>query len=325
MSSRKRPGAYLAAAMVATLCLAGQASLAGPIRDRIMARYAERMQQDFQEDEAGLGGAVSLPAGVEVVRDVPYGSDARQRFDVYRTAQAHNAPVIFMVHGGAWRWGDKAMSRVVQNKLARWVPRGFVLISVNYRMLPTDPVEQARDVARALAVAQSKAGEWGADRGKFILMGHSAGAHLVMLVATSQSVAAGASATPWLGTISLDSGAIDVVEIMESRHFRLYDMAFGSDPELWRRASPYHALTGAIRPVLTVCSLRRADSCSQAQRFANKAKSLGATVSVLEEDLSHGEINAELGADPTYTAEVERFLSGLDATVAELLVRRPRP
>jgi arylformamidase len=317
MSSRERHGACLAAATVVALFLAAQASFAGPIRDRIMARYAERMQQELQEDETGLGGAASLPVGVEVVRDVPYGQDERQRFDVYHTAKTRNAPVIFMVHGGGWRWGDKAMRRMVQAKLTRWVPMGFVFISTNYRMLPTDPIEQARDVARALAVAQEKASEWGADRSKFILMGHSAGAHLIMLVATSRPMAAGVA--PWLGAVSLDSGALDVVEIMEGRHMRLYDNAFGRDRDFWRAASPYHVLTAGTRPVLAVCSTRRTDSCPQARRFAEKAKSLNATVTVLEKEFSHGEINARLGEDTTYTTEVERFLARLDTTVARLL------
>ena len=109
-----------------------------------------------------------------------------------------------------------------------------MLISVSYRMLPTDPVEQARDVARALAAAQSRASEWGADREKFILMGHSAGAHLAMLVATARAIAGAAG--PWLGTVSLDSGALDVVSIMERRHLRLYDNAFGSRHEDARAA-----------------------------------------------------------------------------------------
>lgn len=51
--------------------------------------------------------------------------------------QRLRAPVIFMVHGGARRTGDKAISRVVQEKVARWVPKGFVFISVNYRLYPT--------------------------------------------------------------------------------------------------------------------------------------------------------------------------------------------
>ena len=63
---------------------------------------------------------------------------------------------------------------------------GIIFVSVDYRMLPQqDALAQADDVARALAFAQSRARSWGGDPGKFILMGHSAGAHLVALLAAA--------------------------------------------------------------------------------------------------------------------------------------------
>ncbi|EER58388.1 LipQ, partial [Acidovorax delafieldii 2AN] len=94
--------------------------------------------------------------------------------------------MVFLVHGGGWRHGDKAHERLVQNKVARWVPRGVVLVSVNYRLLPeAGPDEQLRDVARALATAQRQAPGWGADPQRFLTMGHSAGAHLVALLAAT--------------------------------------------------------------------------------------------------------------------------------------------
>lgn len=74
--------------------------------------------------------------------------------------------MIFMVHGGAWMIGDKGNKGVVDNKVKRWAPQGFVFISANYRLCPAaDPLKQARDVARALAFAQSQAGSFGADPG----------------------------------------------------------------------------------------------------------------------------------------------------------------
>ncbi|NUQ92417.1 MAG: alpha/beta hydrolase, partial [Gemmatimonadaceae bacterium] len=140
---------------------------------------------------ASFGGArpadaARAPAPMRVVRDVVYGPDARQRFDVYIPGEAKGAPVIFMVHGGGWSAGDKRARGVVDNKVARWLPRGLVVVSTNYRLLPAaKPLDQARDVARALAAAQRMSSSWGADSSKFILMGHSAGGHLVTLVATA--------------------------------------------------------------------------------------------------------------------------------------------
>ena len=266
--------------------------------------------------------SAQLPTRAEprVVRNVRFGSDLRQRFDVYAPADARDAPVIFMVHGGAWAYGDKSARGVVENKVARWVPRGFVVISTNYRMLPkADPLEQARDIARAIAVAQQRAPSWGADRDKFVLMGHSAGAHLVSLLDASPSLSADLPIAPWLGVVSIESGALDVVEVMRARHARLFDRAFGRDTAFWRAASPIHALTQRGAPTLLVCSTRRSASCRQADRFAAKAASVGGRAAVLREDLSHAEADARLGVDSAYTAGVESFLRTLDLGLDQLL------
>ncbi|MGA0588307.1 alpha/beta hydrolase [Dyella sp. KRB-257] len=258
---------------------------------------------------AEAGEPATVPPGIRVIRDVAYGSDPRQRFDVYAPKVARGAPVIFMVHGGGWRRGDKAMRGVVQNKVAYWVVRGYVVISTNYRMLPdTSPLQQAQDVARALATAQRRAAAWGADPNRFVLMGHSAGAHLVALLTARPELASEQGARPWRGTVSLDSACLDVVQTMRGRHFPLYDQAFGTNPADWLAASPYQHLAAAPAPFLAVCSSRRRDACPQAHAFVDKLQSLGARGRVLEEDLSHGEINKTLGEPSDYTTEVDAFL-----------------
>jgi arylformamidase len=142
-----------------------------------------------------------LPVGTLVESDVAYGDDALQKFDVYYGAAFRGAPVILMVHGGGWARGDKTNAKVVTNKVAHCVPAGYVFISVNYRLLPeADPVQQAVDVAHALAFAQRNAARWGGDPTRFVLMGHSAGAHLVALLASDPTIAARAAAVPWRGT-----------------------------------------------------------------------------------------------------------------------------
>jgi arylformamidase len=295
------------------VCTAAQA---GPLRDRLLERRAAQQEQGLEDD--GPIGAVTLPVGVRVLRDVAYGPDALQRMDVYMPAQPVGAPVMFMVHGGAWRVGDKGAAAVVQNKVARWVASGFVFVSVNYRMLPqADVLVQVQDVARALAVAQQQAAGWGGDAGKFILLGHSAGAHLVALLDAEPTLAPGVQ--PWLGTVALDSAALDVVQIMQARHMRLYDGPFGSDPAFWRQVSPVHVLQAKAAPLLAVCSTRRSDSCAQARQFVDRATALGVHARMLGQDLSHRDINQQLGLEGDYTRAVESFMGGLDATVQRLL------
>lgn len=301
---------------------------AGPLLDHVKQSVAER-----RERLEGGAAAPSLenPDGSalsesrhQVLRDVPYGRDPKQKMDVYlpQSTPVTAAPVIFMVHGGGWRMGDKRHSNVVDNKTQRWLPKGFVFISVNNRLLPeADPLDQVQDVARALAVAQSKAPQWGADPKQFVLMGHSAGAHLVALLSSSALYGPQAGAKPWLGSVLLDSAALDVAAIMNARHFKLYDPAFGTDPAFWSAASPLQQLHALVKPMLAVCSSRREDSCAQARAFRAQAASLGVRVQVSAQDLSHGDINKELGNAGSYTLSVEKFMAELSPQVAAALVR----
>ena len=253
-----------------------------------------------------------LPPGAKVERDLAYGTDAAQRMDVYIPAHAEGAPVVFMVHGGAWAVGDKDMGRVVDNKIAFWLPKGVIFVTINYRMLPdADPLTQADDVAQALAFAQSHASAWGGDPARFVLMGHSAGAHLVGLLAADPSIAFRKGARAWLGSVLLDSAALDVARIMRRSHYRFYDRAFGRDPAYWEKASPIDRLKQKPWPILAVCSTERDDSCPPARDFVARVASLGGRASVLPVALTHREINETLGLPGGYTNAVEAFLRGL--------------
>lgn len=257
----------------------------------------------------------TIPPGVQRITDIAYGSDPRQRMDVYLPANLpQNAPVILMVHGGAWMVGNKSMPNVVNNKVAHWVAgSGFVVVSVGYRLVPqVNPLEQARDVAAALAAAQSKSASWGADPTKFILMGHSAGAHLVALLAASPTLAKESGARPWLGTVALDSAALDLPKLMARRHLPFYDRVFGADPAFWQQVSPISVLAPGAKPMLLVCSTQRSDgSCAQSSSFADSARAQGIKATVLEQNLTHEEVNNQLGLPGAYTEAVDLFIRGL--------------
>jgi arylformamidase len=275
--------------------------------------------------------ACAAPAGAQPAADahrlanVPYGPDAAQRMDIYlpdaarSTGGARGAPVLVMVHGGAWMFGDKEAAGVVDLKVAHWVrEQGFALVSVGYRFVPqVDVMQQAQDVARAVAAVQANAASWGGDASRVVLMGHSAGAHLVALLSASPDIARRQGAQPWLGAIALDSAALDTAGLMQRRHLNFYDRVFGSDPAFWRSVSPADALapgTPGAPPMLLVCStLRRDGSCTQAQQFAARVRAAGGRAEVRPEALSHAQINAELGQPGDYTSAVDAFIRSVGA------------
>ena len=242
--------------------------------------------------------------------DVAYGVDKDQTYDVYLPASGgKGAPVMVMVHGGGWRIGDKAHRPVWQGKVAHYLPMGAVFISVNYRMLPdADVGTQALDVAAALAHIQAYGAKSGWDMSRMVVIGHSAGAHLAVLVSVDGRYMQATGVTPWLATISLDSGALDVPQIMTGRHMGLYDDAFGADEAMWPAYSPLHRITQAPMKMLLVCSSRRKYSCDQADAFSKAVAAIGGTAYALPEDMSHGDINDEVGKNAAYTAQLDDYL-----------------
>lgn len=250
------------------------------------------------------------------VQEIAYGPDPAQRFDLYPPAQAKGAPTIFYVHGGGWRRGDKAMRGLIEAKQKRWTAAGAIVISTNYRMLPgTDPIEQARDIARAVAKGQRAVAALGGDPDAFVLMGHSAGAHLVGLLAASPKMLRRFEVKPWRATVLLDGGAIDTEATMQGRNLPLFEQAFGQDPAYWRAASPVAQLDAKTAPILAVCASGRRDSCPANRVFLDKAARYGTRTRLMEEPRSHMEINRDLGKDNDYTREVEAFLRSVGVTL----------
>jgi acetyl esterase/lipase len=110
--------------------------------------------------------------------DVPYGSHPRQVLDFYRAKSEKPTPVVFYIHGGGWRAGDKKMNP------RPFLDKGISVVAINYRYTQNavkDKVEPPvkaplHDAARALQFVRSKAGEWNIDKKRIAATGGSAGA-----------------------------------------------------------------------------------------------------------------------------------------------------
>lgn len=312
MTARRGPSVRVRAlALVALLGLgwAAPASAQAGLLGWLKPRGEEGAMAGDGEGQA----AVVLPAGARAEKDLTYGEQPLQNLDVYIPAQARKAPILLMVHGGAWMLGDKANKGVVPNKVAHFLPKGWIVVSINYRLDKAKPnaLDQVDDLARALAYVQQHAASWGGDPRQVVLMGHSSGAHLVSMLTADPQLAQAHGAQPTLGTVALDSAVFDLVEIMERRHYGFYDRVFGKDRQHWLANSPYHRLKTTPQPMLLVCSSKRSDSCPQAEKYADKVLSLGGRAQVLKVAASHGAINGDLGKVADYTRQVEDFMTGL--------------
>jgi len=265
---------------------------------------------------------IPMVAGVTVIKDVVYGVHPKQNMDIYAPAKANNAPIIMTLRGGGWTSGDKEELLSYINKVNRWVPKGFIVVSVDTRLMPdADVYAQIDDLAQAVAHVQTHAAQWGGQADKLILMGHSsAGTMVSVLAADPAIVTKKVGGKTWLASIALDSTTLDVPRSMRLWSPSMIAYAYGKDEKRWLSASPVNLLNQASIPMLFACSTQRRDSsCEQAGLFVNEAKKFDVVTQVVTQPYDHGGVDFNLGVDEDYTQAVERFMARFDTDVAHLL------
>jgi len=123
-------------------------------------------------------------AGVRrVARDLPYGDDPRQRFDLHAPEVAGTGPwpTLVFFYGGGWDSGSRKVYAWAAQALAA---RGFVVAVPDYRLVPEVRFPAfIEDAAAATAAVAATVGDYGGDAGRLGVLGHSAGAHLAMMIA----------------------------------------------------------------------------------------------------------------------------------------------
>lgn len=251
-------------------------------------------------------------------RTFDYGQGANQAIDFWRADPDKAAPLILFVHGGGWQHGSKdSVARTW--KTAHYLEEGYNFAAINYRLVPDARVEdQAADIAAALKALLDRAGELGIRSDRVVLMGHSAGAHLVALVGTDPRYLSdvGLSLANVRGVIAIDGAAYDVPRQMKEGPPMMqatYQTAFGSDPTRQQSLSPTRQATAPNVARFLIPHVQRPDGIVQSDAFAAALKQAGTdavTLSVPGTGLrGHAEINRRMG-DPSYdpTTAVDRWL-----------------
>jgi len=110
--------------------------------------------------------------------DVPYGSHAMEKLDIFVPKGASRACLMF-IHGGYWRALDKKEHSFVAAEL---VKQGVTVAVTNYALCPAVTVEDiVRQIVQACAWLHRNAFNFGAPMGRLYVSGHSAGGHLTAM------------------------------------------------------------------------------------------------------------------------------------------------
>ena len=250
-----------------------------------------------------------------VTKGVPVGGG--QRVDIHAPLSTKSqgffrpgrkAPVLLYVHGGGWIKGTREKFYNL-DKFA--IQRNWMLVSIDYRPVPRTNIDgQVADVVRAINWVRNNIAKYGGDRKRIVIMGHSAGSHLVSLVAAKRL------GGKLRGVIANDVQAYDMVAYggMRGSLPRVYAAAFGSNPANWVKWSPVtyvrRGKAGGLPPFLIMYSGSNYERRKiLAKGFAADLRAKGARVTLFDgRRYRHGSIASKIGISAEVTLAVERFL-----------------
>jgi acetyl esterase/lipase len=191
--------------------------------------------------------------GYSLIAAVPYGELKRQKLDIYvpKVAQANNnkkvnrpKKVIIFYYGGNWDAGERGDYKFVAEALTS---QGYIVVIPDYRLYPdllfpafmADPVSAAKWV-------KTHINQYGGDSNQVFLSGHSAGAHIAVMMAINPQYLAVASLKPndFVGIIGL-AGPYDFLPLKVER----LKTIFGAEAEQWK-SQPIHFVDGKNPPLL---------------------------------------------------------------------------
>jgi arylformamidase len=264
--------------------------------------------------------SVLLAIEPKVDRDVAYAEpkNERQTLDVYAPTEGKNHPVVVWIHGGGWQAGDK---KEVQKKPQAFTDKGFVFVSVNYRLLPNNVTikQMAGDVARAIRWTRDHAKDYRGDPSTLFVMGHSAGAQLAALVCTDDSYlkAEGLPLSTIKGCVPVDGDTYDVpmqIATVEQKRADAYRKKFGDEPSQKDLSPVTHVARGKnIPPFLILHVAEHPETKAQSQRLVKVLEEAGVSAKAYPaEGKNHGTINADLGVpDDKPSQALFGFLEGI--------------
>lgn len=242
----------------------------------------------------------------KIVRGISYAEPKheQQTLDVYAPAAGKNRPVAIWIHGGGWHSGDK---KDVASKPQAFTDRGFVFVSINYRLWPSVTIRQiAEDVAKAIRWTHEHAAEYGGDPNRLIVLGHSAGAQLAALVCTDDRYlkAEKLSFAVIKGCVPVDGDTFDLpmrfatVHKSGNQKLAARDKERFGDEQLQKEMSSvtYTARGKPIPPFLILHVADHPDTTGQSQRLFRALREAEVLARIYPaEGKNHTTINDDLG------------------------------
>jgi arylformamidase len=239
-------------------------------------KYAANAQQ-----LAGRRAAESaqMRARLGEPKRIPYGPSAIETLDLYATDRP-NAPIAIFIHGGAWR-ARRAVEFASPAEL-------FVRAGVHFVMPDFSGVEDhvgdlgvvADQVQRAIGFVAKNAASLGGNPDRIYLFGHSSGAHLAGVMATTDWAAFGHRADIFKGVL-LASGMFELTPVRLSK--RSNYVAF-TDANVERLSAQRHIDRLRAPLILAYGTFETPEFQRQTREFHAAVKAVGKPVELIVAD-----------------------------------------
>ena len=278
--------------------VAAQSVTSGNLTPR--PQTATQSESSTNRETVSIGGGLKM----DIYRPV---AEQKKGLFAQAFASARRAPVILFVHGGGWVKGSREK---VYNLPKYAAQRGYLLASTDYRPYPATSIDgQVRDIVRAIRWIRANILRFGGDPTKIVIMGHSAGSHLVSMVAAKKL------GGRLRGVVANDVQAYDLLAyytLRDNSMAPIYQKVFGSDPKNWVRYSPitYVRKGRGYPPFLILYSRSDYERRKKlAVSFASELRRRGTRVSLFDgQAYTHGTIASKIGPSKSVTGAVDRLL-----------------
>jgi CubicO group peptidase (beta-lactamase class C family) len=269
-----------------------------PSRGLSLGHWVELEKQGEETGDAGQ---------ITILKDIPYyvGKDAdpeRNKLDLYLPKGRKDFPVLFWIHGGALRSGDRKDTQPLGETFAK---QGIGFVATGYRLSPAvKHPAHIEDVARAFAWTVRNITKHGGRAEAIFVCGHSAGASLAALLATDEIYLKAHKLS-----FSNIKGVISISGVQRHEFNEQWMDTFGTTPEAFANASSVSHVGVGHPPFLILVAQKdnddvRKTSAELGKLLANR-KIEGTVVDVKDRD--HGSIIREIPktGDPTARAILE--------------------
>lgn len=239
----------------------------------------------------------------------------RGSFDLYepladsvRTAR----PAVVVIHGGAWRGGDKAWGAQFAEELC---PRGYVVLAINYRLSSREGGHwpaQVEDVQKAIRYLRANAAAFRVDPERMATLGMSAGGHLATMAAlrddTVRSGARVRAAVNLAGEHDLTMPPDQVMDDFED----IMTAVLGHRPPWSQRELGDISTVTFARPDVSVLTVHGAGDdnvyVAQGDRITEALRSAGADVEYIRLEGREGNCHEDCWKHPSARRAIHRFL-----------------